>query len=84
MVTGSGRLWYRILESKERNRKLLVKSRRIRTLQNSGESVMRNFSWQSSKRRKRKGREQRSSQNSLKLRTMPNRLRQSRNSKTSK
>ena len=71
-------------KSKERNRKLLVKSRRIRTLQSSGESVMRNFSWQSSRRRKKKGREQRSSQNSLKLRTMPNRLRPSRNSKKSK
>ena len=71
-------------KSKERNRKMLAKSRRIRTLQSSGESVMRNFSWLNSKRRKKKDREQRSSQNSLKLRTMPNRPRLSRNSKKSK
>ena len=47
-------------KSKERNRKLLAKGKRIRTLQSSGESVMRNFNWQNSKRRKKKGREQRS------------------------
>ena len=71
-------------KSKERNRKLLAKFRRIRTLQSSGESVMKNFSWQNSKRKKKKDREQRSFQNSLKLRTMPSRQRLSRNSKKSK
>ena len=71
-------------KSKGRNRKLLAKGKRIRTLQSSGESVMRNFNWQNSKRRKKKGREQRSSKNSSKLRTMPNRLRLSRSSRKSK
>ena len=71
-------------KSKERSRRLLAKGKRIRTLQSSGESVMRNFSWQNSKRRKKKDREQRSSQNSLKLRTMLNKQRLSRSSKKSK
>jgi len=46
-----------LFKSKERSRKQLARSRKIKTSQNSGESVTRNFSWQSSKKRKKKDRE---------------------------